>query len=112
MAKHAIMGGKVHVYRRENSSYWQCSTFMQGRNHRTTTKEESLASAKEFAEDWYLTLRGTERSGELITERTFAHASGAFQREYEVIAEGERSPKWVEGATTREFGFIYFPILE
>ena len=101
MAKHTILGGKVHVYRRENSRFWQCSTFMQGKNHRTSTKEESLANAKEFAEDWYLTLRGKERSGELITERTFNHAAEAFQAEYEVITEGERSPKWVEGHKAR-----------
>ena len=54
MAQHTILGGKVHVYRRENSRFWQCATFKQGNNQRTTTKEESLASAKEFAEDWYL----------------------------------------------------------
>ena len=101
MAKHPILGGKVHVYRRENSRIWQCSTFMQGKNHRTSTKEESLASAKEFAEDWYLTLRGKELSGELITERTFKHAAEEFQTEYEVITEGERSPKWVEGHKAR-----------
>ena len=26
--KHSILGGKVHVYRRENSSRWQCSTYL------------------------------------------------------------------------------------
>ncbi|WP_233491918.1 hypothetical protein, partial [Nioella nitratireducens] len=101
MAKHTILGGKVHVYRRENSRYWQCSTFLQSKNHRTTTKEESLAAAKEFAEDWYLTLRGKQRAGELITEHTFSDAAVAFQKEYEVITEGERSSKWVEGHKAR-----------
>ena len=48
-----------------------------------------------------MTLRGKERSGELITERTFKHAAEAFQAEYEVITEGERSPKWVEGHKAR-----------
>jgi hypothetical protein len=97
MVKHTIMGDKVHVYRRENNRFWQCPTFMQGKNHRTSKKEESLASAKEFAEDWYLTVRSKQRNGELITERTFKQAADAFQAEYEVITEGERSPKWVEG---------------
>jgi len=101
MAKHTILGGKVHVYRRENSRFWQCSTFMQGKNHRTSTKEDSLASAKEFAEDWFLTLRGKQRAGELVTEHTFTDAADAFQQEYEVITEGQRSPKWVEGHKAR-----------
>jgi len=101
MAKHTILGGKVHVYRRENSRFWQCSTFMQGKNHRTSTKCESLGEAKDFAEDWYLTLRGKNSRGELVTERTFKHAAAVFEREYEVITEGERSPKWVEGHKAR-----------
>ena len=35
---HTVLGGKVHVYKRPNSSSWQCSTFMGGRNRRRTTK--------------------------------------------------------------------------
>lgn len=58
MAKHTILGGKVHLYQRPNSSYWQCSTYLKGKNRRTSTKEDSLSKAKDFAEDWYLQLRG------------------------------------------------------
>jgi len=49
--KHTILGDTVHVYQRENSSVWQCSSYLEGRNRRVSTKEESLAKAKEFAED-------------------------------------------------------------
>jgi hypothetical protein len=52
------MGGKLHIYKRENRAFWQCSTFLSGKNHRTSTKEISLAKAKDFAEDWYLELFG------------------------------------------------------
>ena len=51
---HSLMDGKVHVYKRENSKYWQCSTYMDGRNHRVTTKEENLKLAIEFAREWYM----------------------------------------------------------
>jgi hypothetical protein len=61
---HTILGGKVHVYKRPNSSLWQCSSFFAGRNRRTSTKEDSLSRAKEIAEDWYLRLRGKLRDGE------------------------------------------------
>ncbi len=101
MAKHTILGGKVHVYRRENSRFWQCATFLQGKNHRTSTKQSGLAETKDFAEDWYLTLRGKQSQGELVTEKTFRTATAAFEREYEVITEGERSTKWVEGHKAR-----------
>lgn len=101
MAKHTILGGKVHVYKRRNSRFWQCSTYLAGRNRRTSTKQESLQLAKEFAEDWYLTLRDKNRQGELISEKTFKQAADQFEREYEIITEGHRSPRWVEGHKAR-----------
>lgn len=94
---HTILGGKVHVYKRDNSSYWQCSSYLAGRNRRTSTKEESLSKAKEFAEDWYLQLRGKLRSGEIKTEKTFTEASQQFLREYDIITQGQRSKVYVEG---------------
>jgi len=47
---------------------------------RRSTKEESLAKAKEVAEDWYLQLRGKLRNGEIKTERTFRDASDSSSR--------------------------------
>ena len=101
MPNHTIMGGKVHVYKRDNSSYWQCSSYLAGKNRRTSTKEESLAKAKDFAEDWYLELRGKHRRGEIRNEKTFREAAAQFEREYEIITEGQRSPIYVEGHKTR-----------
>lgn len=95
MESHSILGNKVKVYRRENSRYWQCSTFLQGRNHRVSTKEDSLALAKEFAEDWYLEMRGKYRRGEVLNEQTFKEAAEKFITEYEVLTQGRRSPIYV-----------------
>jgi len=94
---HTIMGGKVHVYRRPNSSYWQCSSYLAGKNRRMSTKEESLSKAKDIAEDWYLQLRGKLRTGEIKTEKTFADASEQFLREYDIITQGQRSKVYVDG---------------
>ncbi|HEV7445185.1 MAG TPA: hypothetical protein VGO18_21495, partial [Steroidobacteraceae bacterium] len=65
---HDLFGGTVHVYRREDSGKWQCSTFLNGRNWRSSTKTDSLALAKQFAEDWYLNLRGKSHAG-LLEEK-------------------------------------------
>lgn len=99
--KHTILGGKVNLYKRENSRYWQCSTFLKGRNWRVSTKEESLSHAKEFAEDWYLELRGKARMGTLKAEKTFKEAAEQFRREYQIITEGQRNPVYVEGHMSR-----------
>jgi hypothetical protein len=98
---HTVLGGKVHVYKRPNSSHWQCSSYFARKNRRTSTKEESLSKAKEIAEDWYLQLRGKLRSGEIKTEKTFCEASELFLREYNIITQGQRSKVYVEGQQRR-----------
>jgi len=52
--KHSILGDKVHVYLRTCSPVWQCSSYIDGKNRRVSTKEKSLSKAKAFAEDWFL----------------------------------------------------------
>jgi len=117
---HTLMDGRLHVYRRENSRYWQCSTYLGRRNHRVSTKEDSLVLAKEFARDWYMERHSEERrrrrglplydaldqqsgSPDLVDRRkklrptgpTFNDAADAFINEATVIAEGERSPNYM-----------------
>ncbi len=99
--QYTILGGKVYVYKRPNSSCWQCSSYLAGKNRRASTKEESLSKAKEIAEDWYLQLRGKLRSGEIKTEKTFRDASDQFLREYDIITKGERSKGYVRGQHER-----------
>ena len=99
---HSILGGKVHLYRRGEGDNWHCSTYYKGKNRRVSTKEDSLPHAEEFAEDWYLELRGKGRAGLLKpTGKTFDQAADQFEKEYGIITQGERSPKWVEGHSSR-----------
>lgn len=106
MAKHTIFDGRVHVYKRERSRYWQCSTYLDDRNFRTSTREESLGKAKDFAEDWYLELRGKHKRGELKEEKSFAEAATQFVREYEVITEGNRNPVYVRDMQAKLENYI------
>jgi len=98
---HKTMGGKVNIYRRENSNNWQCSTFLNGRNWRVSTHEDSLSRAKNFAEDWYLGLRGKAHAGLLPKDtrqqgKKFKEAAAKFVEEAPVLTKGERGPKWLE----------------
>jgi hypothetical protein len=72
--QHTILGGKVYVYKRPNSSLWQCSTYFAGQNRRISTKEGSLSKAKEIAENWYLQLRGKFRHPGVVGSST-SHSS-------------------------------------
>jgi hypothetical protein len=94
---HEIMDGRLHVYKRERSRYWQASAFLVDRNWRVSTKTDSLSEAKDIAEDWYLGLRGKLKAGTLKHERTFAQAAEQFRTEYEAITEGERNKQYVAG---------------
>lgn len=93
---HELLEGKLRVYKRPESRHWQCSTFLAGKNRRKSTKLESLSHAKEYAMEWYLDLRGKQRTGELKDGRTFREAAKQFEHEYEVITQGQRSPKYVQ----------------
>lgn len=123
---HTLMDGKLHVYKRENSRFWQCSTYIGSRNHRATTKEESLTRAIEFARDWYMLRYAEERqrrtgmaflqSGSptlavpvdapttpvdkrrrpVVAGPTFNEAAKAFIAEYNVITQGERNAHYVK----------------
>jgi integrase len=120
---HELMDGALHVYRREGSRYWQCATYLGSRNHRQTTKETSLAAAKDFARDWYMERcvedRQRRRGGVSLldvpvqhliagpgapTDRrrrrtptgpSFEDAAKAFTSEFEVITLGERNAGYV-----------------
>lgn len=94
--KHTILEGKVHLYRRNGSPTWQCSTYLSSRNWRVSTKETSLSKAKEWAEDWYFNLKDKGRKGELAAEKTFRDAAEQFMAEYEVLTSGERNARWVQ----------------
>lgn len=98
MAQHTFLDGRVHVYKRDGESrYWQCSTYLAGRNWRASTKLESLEQAKDFAEDWYLRLRGKKATGELHTGRSFKEAADKFLIEFPIITAGERNEDYVKG---------------
>ena len=101
MVDHVLMGGRLHVYKRENSRYWQFATFLNGRNYRISTKEESLARAKDIAEDWYLDLKGKLRLGELRHGKLFSVVAKQFLREYAIITEGQRNAQYVQGHERR-----------
>ncbi len=96
MCNHTLMGGKLSLYKRKRSNYWQCAAFFGGKNHRVSSKEESLSKAKDVAEDWYLELMGKHKRGELRYGKSFKVAAVQFLREYEIITQGQRNQKYVD----------------
>lgn len=121
---HTLMDGKVHVYRRLRSRFWQCSVFLGGRNYRQSTRQENLAVAMAYAKDWFvdryaderLRQRGeappapqpmvsmpgaTKRPGRPArpprdpNARTFREVAAVFVSEFTVMTHGERNAHYV-----------------
>jgi integrase len=115
----SLMDGRLHLYRRPNSRYWQCSTYLIGRNFRISTKQESIPLAKEFAIEWYMEvyaaakrrergesvpppthLRGghpdiiDRRRRPIASGPTFKEAADAFMKEFVISVQGERNENY------------------
>jgi integrase len=98
MTTHMMFDGKLQVYRRGDA--WHCAARVGGRRFRKATGEEDLDRAKDWAEEWYLDLRGKRRAGliekEQPKERTFRHAAEGYLSEIRVLAISLRSPRYVD----------------
>ncbi len=101
MERHRILGDQVILYQRAEGGSWHCSTFLKGKEWRKSTKEKSLARAKDVATDWFNGLQAKNHLGELNTGKTFAQVAKMFEEEYEATTRGHRSPKWVQGHKDR-----------
>ncbi len=101
---HSLMDGKVHVYKRDNSRFWQCSTYLDGQNHRVSTKQETLTLAKEFAREWYMAVyvdsKRQHQTGH-ITQLIHKFGFSEETKEY-VVAKQPRQQKKDSGPTFRE----------
>jgi len=96
-ARHELLGGKVQLFKRPKSPFWQCSASISGNQYKVSSKLESLAQAKDFAEDWFLTLKGKERfGGGLAKGKKFRIASALFVSEYKALMATERSPRYIK----------------
>jgi len=103
MTAHEMFDGRVQLFKRGRSRYWQCNTRIEGDRHRTSTGEENLTRAMAFAEEWYLDLRGKLRAGvqpgkaePKKKEKSFGEAAESYLREARVLAISVRSPKYIE----------------
>lgn len=55
-ARIEAVGGRVSIYRRMNSRYWQCQCTVNGKTHRVSARTRDLGEAQRFATLWYLQL--------------------------------------------------------
>lgn len=104
---HDILGGRAYVFKRDDSKYWYAAAFVNGQNHRHSTKLTDLKPAILDAEEWYLDLRGKisigalTPSGEARVEPTFREEAARFLMEYTRLTQGQRSVRWQQSHEIR-----------
>jgi integrase len=96
-----LLGGKVQIYQRGNSRFWQARASVGNKQRQFSTKQEFQDMAAKAAETWYFGLQGKNQAGVLNDRPTFKKAADQFLKEYGVITEGERSEKWTESHAIR-----------
>lgn len=95
-SRHTLFDGKLQLYKRKSSPYWQGSTSLASKQWRVTTKEDDLARAVDVATDWYRTLRERFAAGRIRPLRRFREVAAAFVHEYETLLRHERNPQYVK----------------
>ncbi|MES2988726.1 MAG: site-specific integrase [Pseudomonadota bacterium] len=104
---HQILGGKVQLFRRSEAGRWHCRASVAGQQFRASTKQSSLAAAKDVAEDWFLSLRSKATRGELKqTGRTFEAAAKSYMAEFKALTMGSRSPLYLRRHEERLAHFL------
>ena len=107
MERYDLLDGRLYVFKRPRSRFWQCGTFLHGKKHRESTKQESFGHAKEFAEQWYFDLRSSAAvAASLATPparpgKTFAEVAPVFTREFQILTQGQRNAKYVKVQESR-----------
>jgi integrase len=64
-----VLDGKVHIFMRENSSFYWCGFHFKGRYIRSSTKQKHLEAAKAYAKDWYFSKQTEIASGNIGSSR-------------------------------------------
>ncbi len=75
---HKYKEDKLHVYKRDDSRFWLCRFFVDGKYKTKTTGEENLRDARDFAETWYDDLRYNQRHGVPIHDKKFGFVADEY----------------------------------
>jgi hypothetical protein len=51
--KHVLMDGKLYIYKRKCSPFWQCCSYLGGYNYRQSTRQRTAPLAIEFARECF-----------------------------------------------------------
>ena len=88
------MDGKLHVYKRDDSRFWLCRTFVDGKYKVKSTGEETLRDSRDFSIKWYEDIKYKQRHDIPVHGKTFLSITDEYL-EYQntLVKNYERSVK-------------------
>ena len=105
---HKYRDDKLHLFLRDDSRYWLCRFFADGRYKVKSTKEEKHRQAKQFAENWYDDLRYKQRHGISIHQKKFGDVADEYiEYQQTLVKNYTRSiQNWNYQKNWKDKGFI------
>jgi integrase len=90
--KITVLDGKLHLYKRPRSNFWQCGFHHYGNYLRSSTKLTDLYAATEKAKQWYYEKQVEIRMGAPAAPRniTFVYHAELAIKDYQRLAEDGR----------------------
>jgi len=91
---HKYKDQKLHVFKRDDSRFWLCRFYSEGKYKVKSTGEENLRDARDFAEIWYDDIRHDQRHGVPIHSKKFGFVASEYLEYQETLVKNyERSLK-------------------
>jgi hypothetical protein len=95
--QHTILGGRVYVYKRPNSSLWQPSSYFAGKIVAPARRNRASPKPRRSPRTGIGSFAQKLRAGEIKNEKTFGEVSEHYLREYDIITQGQRNKRYVDG---------------
>src|SRR3546814_3493348 len=100
-------GGRVSIYRRKNSRFWQCQCTISGKTHRVSARTQDMNDAQRFATLWFIEL--TEAGDNPIPQdlESATYANGQTKGTFQFPPANRKSDRIVSSAIAlvAEHGF-------
>ena len=91
---HKYKDEKLHVFKRDDSKFWLCRFYADGKYKVSSTGEENLRDARDYAETWYDDIRYNQRHGVPIHSKKFGFvASEYLEYQKTLVKNYERAVK-------------------
>jgi hypothetical protein len=94
--QHTILGGKVHVYKRQLAAFGSAQAISQAKIGGPARRKRASPRPRKSPRTGTYSFAEL-RAGEIKGEKTFREVSEHYLREYDIITQGQRNKRYGDG---------------